>query len=185
MLEKKEDNFTTVFICFLKSGLYFTRDDTNAVGLAFMDELKKHNPEFKPLKVEQREFTKTFTVNAFPKAFEPLIMACIEERKKSHNLQPRPKKTFQGRPQNRGGQGYGQRRSGYDQNRRPGGSEGNRYPQGGRPYTADRRSDSGQRRDSPYPPREDNNRPKRKRIIRPNPDQQAPPKPDEPETSGD
>ncbi len=47
--EKEDPNLITVFICFLRSGLRFTRTDTNNVGLAFIEELKRLNPEFKPV----------------------------------------------------------------------------------------------------------------------------------------
>ncbi len=114
-LEKEDPNLITVFVCFLKSGLRFTRYDTNNVGLAFIEEIKKHNPNFKPVKVQQRERDKIYTVNAYPREFEQLIMSLIEEYRKKHNLEYRLKKSGQrgrGGPNRGGGRpgGYNQRR---------------------------------------------------------------------------
>jgi hypothetical protein len=89
---KEDPNLITVFICFLRSGLRFTRYDTNNVGLDFIEEIKKHNPNFKPVKVQQRERHNIYTVNAYPKEFEQLIMSLIEEYRKKHNLEYRLKK---------------------------------------------------------------------------------------------
>jgi len=114
-LEKEDPNLITVFVCFLKSGLRFTRYDTNNVGLAFIEEIKKHNPNFKPVKVQQRERDKIYTVNAYPREFEQLIMSLIEEYRKKHNLEYRLKKSGQ---RGRGGPNRGGgRQSGYNQRR--------------------------------------------------------------------
>ncbi len=135
-MEKENPNLITVFICFLRSGLRFTRYDTNNVGLAFIEEIKKHNPNFKPEKVQQRERDQIYTVNAYPKEFEQLIMSLIEEYRKKHKLEYRLKKPRTGGGYNRGGGGqqggYGQRRdqrssSGYSQPRRD--SQGGGYNQ--------------------------------------------------------
>jgi hypothetical protein len=118
-----------------------------------MDEMRKHNPDFKPKKVQQREFKNTFTVNAFPKEFEPLIMTAIEERRKSHNLQPRPKKR-PGFNKFKGGQ-----RQGYQ-------SRDNRYASSHDPrYSPPGRSSGGPGTGG------EERRTRRRRIIRPaNPD---------------
>lgn len=120
-------NLITVFVCFLKSGLRFTRFDTNNVGLSFINEIKKHNPNFKPEKVEQRERDKTFIVNGYPREFEPLIMSLIEEYRKKHNLQYR-KKTNQG-----GGNKFQRRNTGggYQQRYNKEGGQGGQYKGGG------------------------------------------------------
>ncbi|MCG8308191.1 MAG: hypothetical protein MI975_12420 [Cytophagales bacterium] len=132
-MEKENPNLITVFICFLRSGLRFTRYDTNNVGLAFIEEIKKHNPNFKPLKVQQRERDQVYTVNAYPKEFESLIMSLIEEYRVKHKLEYRLKKPRGGkggynrsggnRPggQNRDNRGYRPRRS-YDDQQAQGGS---------------------------------------------------------------
>ena len=91
-VEKEDPNLITVFICFLRSGLRFTRYDTNNVGLAFIEEIKRHNPNFKPVKVQQRERDQFYTVNAYPKEFEQLILSLIEEYRKKHKLEYRLKK---------------------------------------------------------------------------------------------
>lgn len=114
-MEKENPNLITVFICFLRSGLRFTRYDTNNVGLAFIDEIKKHNPNFKPIKVQQRERDQVYTVNAYPKEFEQLIMSLIEEYRIKHKLEYRLKK-----PRDRKGnynRAGGNRQGGYNQNR--------------------------------------------------------------------
>jgi hypothetical protein len=111
-------NLTTVFRCFLKAGVKFSRTDTNAVGQSFMQELRKLNPDYQPVKVEQREFNKQFVVNAFPTEFEPLLVSIIEEYKKEHNLPPYQKPAFKPRFQ-RSGPGGGPRRSGPNPNYRP------------------------------------------------------------------
>jgi hypothetical protein len=117
-LEKEDPNLITVFICFLRSGLRFTRFDTNNVGLAFIEEIKKHNPSFKPTKVQQRERDNIYTVNAYPKEFEQLIMSLIEEYRKKHNLEYRLKKRGGPRGGGRGGFNRGGGRPGaYNQNR--------------------------------------------------------------------
>lgn len=95
-VEKENPNLITVFICFLRSGLRFTRYDTNNVGLAFIEEIKKHNPNFKPVKVQQRERDQIYTVNAYPKEFEQLILSLIEEYRKKHKLEYRLKKPRSG-----------------------------------------------------------------------------------------
>ena len=132
-MEKENPNLITVFICFLRSGLRFTRYDTNNVGLAFIEEIKKHNPNFKPEKVQQRERDQIYTVNAYPKEFEQLIMSLIEEYRKKHKLEYRLKKPRTGGGYNRGGGGqqggYGQRRDqrssgGYSKPRRDSQGEG-------------------------------------------------------------
>lgn len=131
--EKENPDLITVFVCFLRSGLRFTRYDTNNVGLAFIDEIKKHNPNFKPTKVQQRERDKIYVVNAYPKEFEQLIMSLIEEYRKKNNLEYRLKKS--GGPRGRGGfnRGGGGRPGGYNQNRdqRGGGYGQNRDQRGG------------------------------------------------------
>lgn len=95
-VEKEDPNLITVFICFLRSGLRFTRYDTNNVGLAFIEEIKRHNPNFKPVKVQQRERDQFYTVNAYPKEFEQLILSLIEEYRKKHKLEYRLKKPRSG-----------------------------------------------------------------------------------------
>lgn len=100
-VEKEDPNLITVFICFLRSGLRFTRYDTNNVGLAFIEEIKKHNPDFKPVKVQQKERDQIYTVNAYPKEFEQLILSLIEEYRKKNKLEYRLKKPRSGG--NRGG----------------------------------------------------------------------------------
>jgi len=151
-LEKDNPNLITIFVCFLKSGLRFTRYDTNNVGLAFIDEIKKHNPNFKPTKVQQRERDKTYIVNAYPKEFEQLIMSLIEEYRKKHNLEYRLKKS--GGHKGRGGYNRGGGRpggGGYNQNRdqRGGGNYGRqrRDGQGGYSQGRDNKGGYGQRRD--------------------------------------
>lgn len=111
-MEKENPNLITVFICFLRSGLRFTRFDTNNVGLAFIDEIKKHNPNFEPEKVQQRERDQIYTVNAYPKEFEQLIMSLIEEYRIKHKMEYRLKKPKGG---SRGGfnRNGGNRQSGY------------------------------------------------------------------------
>ena len=115
-MEKENPNLITVFICFLRSGLRFTRYDTNNVGLAFIEEIKKHNPSFKPEKVQQKERDQIYTVNAYPKEFEQLILSLIEEYRKKNKLEYRLKKPRSGGGSyNRGG---GSRQGGgYSQNR--------------------------------------------------------------------
>ncbi|MCK5705753.1 MAG: hypothetical protein KAI29_31605 [Cyclobacteriaceae bacterium] len=151
-MEKEDPNLITVFICFLRSGLRFTRYDTNNVGLAFIEEIKKHNPNFKPIKVQQRERDQIYTVNAYPKEFEQLILSLIEEYRIKHKLEYRLKKPRKGGGgYNRGG---GNRQGGYNQNR------GNRDSGG---YTRPRRDDQGggyQRRESDGN-RDSGNRPRR------------------------
>lgn len=145
-----KDQFITVFICFLKSGLRFNREDTNAVGQTLSQELRKQNPEFKPVKVQQREKKAVFTVNGYPRAFEPLIMACIQEYQKEKNLPKRlAKPGFRSGPNSRvrregyvprrpgtggsiQGNGYGERRP-----TRPDGMQGNNYSP--RPYSSNPR----------------------------------------------
>lgn len=153
-MEKENPNLITVFICFLRSGLRFTRYDTNNVGLAFIDEIKKHNANFKPEKVQQRERDQIYTVNAYPKEFEQLILSLIEEYRIKHKLEYRLKKPRSGGGFNRGG---GSRPGGgYNQNRdnRGGGSYGQRSSsanrEGGyRPRRDDQGSSGyGQRRES-------------------------------------
>ncbi len=113
-LIKEDPNLITIFICFLRSGLRFTRFDTNNVGLAFIEEIKKVNPNFKPKKVEQRERDQIHIVNAYPKEFEQLIMSLIEEYRIKHKLEYRLKKPKGG---SRGGfnRGGGNRQGGYGQ----------------------------------------------------------------------
>ena len=156
-VEKENPNLITVFICFLRSGLRFTRYDTNNVGLAFIDEIKKHNPNFKPEKVQQRERDQIYTVNAYPKEFEQLIMSLIEEYRIKHKLEYRLKKPRGG---GRGGfnrGGGGRPGGGYNQNRDNRGAGGG-YPrprrdeQGGSGY-GQRRDDGS--RDGGYRPRRD------------------------------
>lgn len=125
---KEDPNLITVFVCFLRSGLRFTRYDTNNVGLAFIEEIKKHNPNFKPTKVQQRERDKIYTVNAYPKEFEQLIMSLIEEYRKKNNLEYRLKKTSG--PRGRGGFNRGTgagRPGGYQQGRNPRPGQGTGY----------------------------------------------------------
>ena len=133
-VEKEDPNLITVFICFLRSGLRFTRYDTNNVGLAFIEEIKKHNPNFKPTKVQQRERDQIYTVNAYPKEFEQLILSLIEEYRIKHKLEYRLKKPRTGK----GGGGYnrsgGNRQGGYNQNRENRDSGG---------YSRPRRDDQG------------------------------------------
>jgi hypothetical protein len=148
---KEDPNLITVFVCFLKSGLRFTRYDTNNVGLAFIDEIKKHNPNFKPVKVQQRERDKIYTVNAYPREFEQLIMSLIEEYRKKNNLEYRLKKSG---PRGRGGSRHGGgRQGGYNQRRdqRGGGyqSRPRREGQGG--YNQRREGEGN--RDGGYRPR--------------------------------
>ncbi|NJN26991.1 MAG: hypothetical protein HC819_13940 [Cyclobacteriaceae bacterium] len=143
-MEKENPNLITVFICFLRSGLRFTRYDTNNVGLAFIEEIKKHNPNFTPVKVQQRERDQEYTVNAYPKEFEQLINSLIEEYRIKHKLEYRLKK-----PKTGGGRG-GFNRGG----NRPGGYTQNRDQRGtGSTYNRPRRDVSGggfnvQRRDA-------------------------------------
>ncbi len=126
--EKEDPNLITVFICFLRSGLRFTRTDTNNVGLAFIEELKRLNPEFKPTKVTQTERDQEYTVNAYPKEFEQLIMTLIEEYRKKHDLPYRLKKVMP----KRGGfkKPYGDNRS--FGSSRPGNYQGGSRPDGNR-----------------------------------------------------
>lgn len=112
-MREKDQNLTTIFICFLKAGFRFTRNDTNIVGLRFAEELRKNNPDFKPVKIEQREFTNQFIVNGYPKVFEPVILDLVLEYGKEHHLTYRNKKS--GRPGGRGGFRGGQRNSQRDQ----------------------------------------------------------------------
>lgn len=106
-MTEKDQNLTTIFICFLKAGFRFTRNDTNIVGLRFAEELRKNNPDFKPTKIDQREFTNNFVVNGYPKAFEPVILDLVQEYGKEHHLTFRNKKS--GRSGGRGGFRSGQR----------------------------------------------------------------------------
>ncbi len=122
--EKEDPNLITVFICFLRSGLRFTRTDTNNVGLAFIEELKRLNPEFKPTKVTQTERDQEYTVNAYPKEFEQLIMTLIEEYRKKHDLPYRLKKVMPKR---------GGFKKPYGDNRSFGGSRPGNYQGGNRP----------------------------------------------------
>ena len=128
-VEKENPNLITVFICFLRSGLRFTRYDTNNVGLAFIEEIRKHNPNFKPVKVQQRERDQIYTVNAYPKEFESLIMSLIEEYRIKHKMEYRLKKP-------RGGGRGGPNRTG-----RPGGQYRDNRGSGG--YSRQRRDDQG------------------------------------------
>jgi hypothetical protein len=105
---EKDQDLTTIFICFLKAGFRFTRNDTNIVGLRFAEELRKDNPDFKPVKIEQREFTKHFIVNGYPRAFEPVILDLVLEYGKKHKLEYRAKKS--GQSGRRGGFRGGQNR---------------------------------------------------------------------------
>lgn len=149
-VEKENPNLITVFICFLRSGLRFTRYDTNNVGLAFIEEIKKHNPNFKPVKVQQRERDQIYTVNAYPKEFEQLILSLIEEYRKKHKLEYRLKKPRSG-GFSRGG---GSRQGGKFQSRDQRGSGSF-----SRPRRDDQRSggparrDSGDAREGGYRPR--------------------------------
>lgn len=151
-VEKENPNLITVFICFLRSGLRFTRYDTNNVGLAFIEEIKKHNPNFKPVKVEQRERDQTYIVNAYPKEFEQLILSLIEEYRKKHKLEYRLKKPRSG-GFNRGG------------GNRPGGSFQSRDQRGSgsasRPRRDDQRSGSSAHPRSTGSAREGGYRPRR------------------------
>ena len=112
-MEKENPNLITVFICFLRSGLRFTRYDTNNVGLAFIEEIKRHNPNFKPIKVQQRERDQIYTVNAYPKEFEQLILSLIEEYRKKHKLEYRLKKPRTGRGSGGYNRGGSNRQGGY------------------------------------------------------------------------
>lgn len=127
-VEKENPNLITVFICFLRSGLRFTRYDTNNVGLAFIEEIKKHNPNFKPVKVQQRERDQIYTVNAYPKEFEQLIMSLIEEYRIKHKLEYRLKKPKGGRGRGNFNRNNGGRSGGYNQNRDQRGSGGYSRP---------------------------------------------------------
>lgn len=161
-VEKENPNLITVFICFLRSGLRFTRYDTNNVGLAFIEEIKKHNPNFKPEKVQQRERDQFYTVNAYPKEFEQLILSLIEEYRKKHKLEYRLKKPRSG-GFNRGG---GSRQGGSYQSRDQRGAGG--FP---RPRRDDQRGG--------YTPREggdnrEGSRPRRNLEPRPGQDSDRP-----------
>ena len=146
-MEKEDPNLITVFICFLRSGLRFTRYDTNNVGLAFIEEIRKHNPNFKPVKVQQRERDQIYTVNAFPKEFEQLINSLIEEYRIKHKLEYRLKK-----PRG-GGRGGSSRQGGYNQSRGSGGSYSPRPRRDDQGYSPrPRRDDQG---NSPRPRRDD------------------------------
>lgn len=153
-MEKENPNLITVFICFLRSGLRFTRYDTNNVGLAFIEEIKKHNPNFKPEKVQQKERDQIYTVNAYPKEFEQLILSLIEEYRKKHKLEYRLKKPRGRGDYNRGG---GNRQGGYRQNSDQRGTGG--YPRPRRDgqvggYNQRREGDGN--RDGDYRPRRSN-----------------------------
>lgn len=141
-VEKENPNLITVFICFLRSGLRFTRYDTNNVGLAFIEEIKRHNANFKPVKVQQRERDQIYTVNAYPKEFEQLILSLIEEYRKKHKLEYRLKKPRTGRSSGAYNRGGGSRQGGY----------ANRDQQGSGSYSRPRRDEHGggysQRRES-------------------------------------
>lgn len=160
-MEKEDPNLITVFICFLRSGLRFTRYDTNNVGLAFIEEIRKHNPNFKPVKVQQRERDQIYTVNAFPKEFEQLINSLIEEYRIKHKLEYRLKKPRGGGRGgfNRGAGAGGGRQGGYNQNRSSGGSYSprpRRDDQGSGSYTPrPRRDDQGSGSYTPRPRRDD------------------------------
>ena len=159
-MEKENPNLITVFICFLRSGLRFTRYDTNNVGLAFIEEIKKHNPNFKPTKVQQRERDQIYTVNAYPKEFESLIMSLIEEYRIKHKLEYRLKKPRGG---GRGGynKGGGNRQGGGYQNRDHRGSggyqrrDGDNRNGGYRPRRDDQGGGYNQQREGGYRSRRD------------------------------
>ncbi len=147
-MEKGNPNLITIYSCFVKSGLKFTRHDTNNIGLAFMGEIRKHNPNYKAIKIQQKERNQVFTVNAFPKEFEPLIMSLIEEYRVKNNLEYRPKPSpGQKRP-------FNQRKGGYQPHRRrdgggQGGYDSRRGHDKNRPQN--RYSDRDGRRDGPRP----------------------------------
>ena len=158
-MEKENPNLITVFICFLRSGLRFTRYDTNNVGLAFIEEIKKHNPNFKPVKVTQRERDQEYTVNAYPKEFEQLINSLIEEYRIKHKLEYRLKKPRTGGGRGGFNRGGGNRTGGYAQNRDQRSSAS---------YNRPRRDDQG---GNFSPRRENDNRSGEYRPTRTNPDQ--------------
>ncbi len=143
-VEKENPNLITVFICFLRSGLRFTRYDTNNVGLAFIEEIKKHNPNFKPVKVQQRERDQEYTVNAYPKEFEQLINSLIEEYRIKHKLEYRLKKPRTGGGRGGSSRGGGNRTGGYTQNRdqRAGGFNRPRRDDQGGGYSQRRENDN-------------------------------------------
>ncbi len=161
---EKDQDLTTIFVCFLKAGFRFTRNDTNIVGLRFAEELRKDNPDFKPVKIEQREFKNHFIVNGYPKAFEPVIMDLVMEYGKKHHLEYRMKKN------RRSGGGY-QNRQGYNR----GYSSNASRPSRGNSFR-DRQDDRGNG-DRRFGNRDENRysrsdrfgeqRPRRRRIIRP------------------
>ncbi len=160
----KDQDLTTIFICFLKAGFKFTRNDTNSVGLKFAEELRKTNPDFKPVKIEQREFTKHFTVNGYPKAFEPVIMDLVLEYGKEHRLEYRMKK-------NRRPGGNFQRKQkfgrGYSSDA-PRSSRGNSFYEN-RGGESDRGKRAGYSDENRYnrSERQGEQRPRRRRIYRP------------------
>ncbi len=159
-MEKENPNLITVFICFLRSGLRFNRYDTNNIGLAFIEEIKKHNPNFKPVKVQQRERDQIYTVNAYPKEFEPLILSLIEEYRLKNKLEYRLKKPRGG---GRGGynRGGGSRQGGYNQGRDQGYSQrrtGDSSREGGYRPRRNYNSGEGQEGYRPRPNRDDNRR---------------------------
>ena len=154
-VEKEDPNLITVFICFLRSGLRFTRYDTNNVGLAFIEEIKKHNPNFKPQKVQQRERDQIYTVNAYPKEFEQLILSLIEEYRKKHKLEYRLKKSGGGRGRGGYSRAGGNRQGGLNQTRDgSGGYSRPRRDDRGGGYPPRRESDGN--RDGGYRPRRSN-----------------------------
>jgi hypothetical protein len=178
-VKKDQDQLITVFVCFLKSGLRFNREDTNAVGQTLSQELKKQNPDFKPAKVQQREKKAFFTVNGYPRAFEPLIMACIQEYQKERQLPKRlpkkgfrsgggqrPRRDFNGPPRTPRAEGGYRPGSDYPERRGPrpeGGYGGNPsprpYPPSNRPYGAQPRQEGYyNRRQDQGAPRENGNR---------------------------
>ncbi len=156
-MEKEDPNLITVFICFLRSGLRFTRYDTNNVGLAFIEEIKKHNPNFKPVKVQQRERDQIYTVNAYPKEFEQLILSLIEEYRKKHKLEYRLKKPRSGGGRggyNRGGQQGGNAGQRTDNQYRGSGNRGDRYSSRGEDGHRPRSANDQSSRQGGYRPRE-------------------------------
>ena len=165
----ENQNLTTVFKCFLRAGLEFTREDTNAVGQTFMGELRKLNPNFKPTKIEQREFTKYFTVNAFPVEFESLIMSCVEEHRKANNLQPRQRNAKYGQQRKFQGGGNPQRRNYQSGTNRNANHSPGYKPYGNKPYGNRAQGDGAPSPYRPYGsrPQGDVNRP-------PNSDQHRP-----------
>ncbi len=170
-MAEKDQDLTTIFICFLKAGFRFTRNDTNIVGLRFAEELRKNNPDFKPVKIEQREFKNHFIVNGYPKAFEPVIMELVMEYGKEHHLPYRMKKN---------------RRPGGGFQRKPGSGRGysanSPRPSGGNSfYNGQRERRSGDRhfgnRDGNKYPESDRfnrQRPRRRRIFKPGDENSGP-----------